>query len=385
MLGTQTKATMAQKEAAKTDSERIAKLAELSEAQLKNLGYEDDQIKAIKQVKEEADKLGISVDEFVKNIDNLNGRSLIIESFKNIFKGLGAALTSVKNAWQNVFPPKSMEEKQQGLYNIIAAFHKFSMAFKKISDEAGKEGSTVDKLRRTFEGLFTILKMVSTIIGGPIKIAFKIISKILGACNLDILDVTAAIGDAIVGFDKWISSTFDFTKAFENVATWVKNAAKAIGNWVDSLKESENLPKDIADGIMNGLGFIWNGITGFISRIGSSISNGFNGIPGNMISGFVNGIWNGIQVVGQVMAELGSQILSKFREVLGIHSPSTETQSDGQNFILGFVEGVKSFASQAWECIKGFASKCAELVGNINWGGIFAGGISIGLVLMVKK
>lgn len=385
LLGTQTKATMAQKEAAKTDSERIAKLAELSEAQLKNLGYDDDQIKAIKQVKEEADKLGISVDEFIKNIDNLNGRSLIIESFKNIFKGLGAALTSVKNAWQNVFPPKSMEEKQQGLYNIIAAFHKFSMAFKKISDEAGKEGSIVDKLRRTFEGLFTILKMVSTIIGGPIKIAFKIISKILGACNLDILDVTAAIGDAIVGFDKWISSTFDFTKAFENVATWVKNAAKAIGNWVDSLKESENLPKDIADGIMNGLGFIWNGITGFISRIGSSISNGFNGIPGNMISGFVNGIWNGIQVVGQVMAELGSQILSKFREVLGIHSPSTETQSDGQNFILGFVEGVKSFASQAWECIKGFASKCAELVGNINWGGIFAGGISIGLVLMVKK
>lgn len=96
LLGTQTKATMAQKEAAKTDSERIAKLAELSEAQLKNLGYEDDQIKAIKQVKEEADKLGISVDEFVKNIDNLNGRSLIIESFKNIFKGLGAALTSVK-------------------------------------------------------------------------------------------------------------------------------------------------------------------------------------------------------------------------------------------------------------------------------------------------
>lgn len=385
LLGTQTKATMAQKEAAKTDSERIAKLAELSEAQLKNLGYEDDQIKAIKQVKEEADKLGISVDEFVKNIDNLNGRSLMIESFKNIFKGLGAALTSVKNAWQNVFPPKSMEEKQQGLYNIIAAFHKFSMAFKKISDEASKEGSTVDKLRRTFEGLFTILKMVSTIIGGPIKIAFKIISKILGACNLDILDVTAAIGDAIVGFDKWISSTFDFTKAFENVATWVKNAAKAIGNWVDSLKESENLPKDIADGIMNGLGFIWNGITGFISRIGSSISNGFNGIPGNMISGFVNGIWNGIQVVGQVMAELGSQILSKFREVLGIHSPSTETQSDGQNFILGFVEGVKSFASQAWECIKGFASECAKLVGSINWGGIFAGGISIGLVLMVKK
>lgn len=378
LLGTQTEVT-------KSDSERIAKLAELSEKELDHLGYTKDQIKAIKQVKKEADKLGIPVQEFIDNIDNLNGRSLVIESFKNIFKGLGAALTSVKDAWQNVFPPKSMEEKQQGLYDIIAAFHKFSMAFKNASEEANKEGSTINKLKRTFEGLFTIVKMVSTIVGGPIKIAFKVLGKILGMCNVDVLSVTAAIGDAIVGFDKWISSTLNFSKAFETVAKWVKDAAKAIGEWFGSLKKSDNLPKDIADGIMSGLSVAWKGITEFISNIGKSISDGFNGVPGNMISGFVNGIWNGIQIAGQVMAELGSQILAKFREVLGIHSPSTETQSDGENFILGFVKGIKDFASQAWACIKGFASECAKLVGNINWGGIFAGGLSIGLVLIVKK
>lgn len=385
LLGTQTKATSAQKELTKSEAERIAKLTELSDAELKSIGYTEAQIKAIKEVKKEADKLGIPVKEFIENIDNLNGRSLVIESFKNIFEGLKAALTSVKDAWQNVFPPKSMEEKQQGLYDVIAAFHKFSEGVKKISEEADKEGSTVNKLRRTFEGLFTAVKMVSTIIGGPIKIAFKLLSKVLGMCDLDILDVTAAIGDGIVGFDKWIKKTFNFSKAFENIASGVKKVVKAIGEWFDSLKKSDNLPKDIADGIMSGLGVAWEAIKGFISNIGESISNGFNGVPGNLISGFANGIWNGIQVAGQVMAELGSQILAKFREVLGIHSPSTETQSDGENFILGFINGLKGFASQAWEAIKGFASECAELVGNINWGQIFASGLTVGLVVFAKK
>ena len=385
LIGTQTEATESQKELTNVDSEHIAKLAELSDAELKSLGYTNEQIQALRDVKKEADKLGMPIQEFIDNIDELDGKTLIIESFKNIAKGLGAALTSVGDAWKNVFPPKSMEEKQQGLYNIIAAFHKFSEGVKRISDEANEEGSTVNKLRRTFEGLFTVIKMVSTLVSGPIKIAFKIFRQILGMFNLDILDVTAAIGDAIVGFDKWISSTFDFTKVFGNIAPGVKDAVNAIREWIDSLKDSENLPKDIADGIMSGLSTVWHGITGFVSQIGESISNGLNGVPGNMISGFANGIWNGIQVAGQVMVELGSQILLKFREVLGIHSPSTETQSDGKNFILGFIEGVKRFASQAWECIKGFASKCAEVVGNINWSGIFAGGLAIGLVSIVKK
>lgn len=385
LLGTQTKATIAQKGLSASEAERISKLTKLSDAELKSLGYTEKQIKALKDVKKEADKLGMPVQEFIDKMDKLDGKTLIVESFTNIAKGLGAALKSIKNAWQNVFPPKSMEEKQQGLYDIVAAFHKFSEKFKKVSEEADKEGTTINKLRRTFEGLFTAIKMVSTIIGGPLKFAFKLLSKVLGMCNLDILDVTAAIGDGIVGFDKWIKKTFNFSKGFENIVSGIKKVIKAIGEWFNSLKKSDNLPKDIADGIMSGLGVAWKAIKGFIGYIGKSISDGFNGVPGNLISGFVNGVWNGIQVAGQVMVELGSQILAKFREVLGIHSPSTETKSDGENFILGFINGVKEFASQAWEAIKGFASECAKLVGSINWGGIFAGGVSIGLVLMVKK
>ena len=384
-INAQNKLLGTQKELATSETKRIAKLTEMSDAELANLKLKPDQIKAIKELKTEADKLGMPVDEFVERMDKLDGRSIIIESFKNIFKGLAAALNGIKDAWQNVFPPKSMEEKQQGLYDIIAAFHKFSVSFKTVAEEADKEGSTVNKLMRTFQGLFTVLKMVSTLVGGPIKIVFKLFSKILGMFDLDILDVTANIGDAIVGFDKWLDSTLNLEKAFETIATPIKNAIKSFREWIDSLKDSENLPKDIADGIMTGLSSIWGHITGFFSKLGTSISNGFSSVPGDTIAGFVNGIWNGIQVAGQVMAELGSQILAKFREVLGIHSPSTETQSDGENFILGFINGLKGFASQAWEAITGFASKCAELVGNINWSGIFAGGLAVGLVALIKS
>ena len=65
--------------------------------------------------------------------------------------------------------------------------------------------------------------MVSTIVGGPVKIAFKVLARVLGAFDLDILSVTAAIGDAIVGFDKWLTSTFNFSKVFDKIMYVLSN------------------------------------------------------------------------------------------------------------------------------------------------------------------
>src|SRR5574344_2069764 len=385
LLGTQSKAADAQNDLAKSDAERIEKLTELSDAELKSLGYTDKQIEALRGVKKEADKLGIPVQEFINKIDDLDGRSLIIESFKNIAKGLGAALNSIKDAWINVFPPKSMEEKQEGLYNIIAAFHKFSMAFKNFADEADKEGANANKLKRTFEGLFTIVKMVATLVGGPLKIAFKIITSILGAFNLNILDVTAYVGDAIVGFKKWMDSILDFPNIFKNIGNAAKSGYDAIRKWIDTLKESKNLPKDIADGIINGLGKAFDFVKSMFANLGTSIANGFNGAPGNLIKGFVNGIWGGMKTVGQVIVELGKTILEKFREVLGIHSPSTETYSDGQNYMIGFWNGLQSFASTIWDYIKAFGSKCADILGNIDWGQVFSAGMITSALLTARR
>ena len=385
LLSNQNGLAKSQSDLNKSTENSIEKLVEMSDAQLKSAGYTDEQIQALRDLKTEADKLGMPLQEFIDKMDDLNGRSLIITSFKNIFNGLAAVLKTVAKAWKNVFPPKSLEERQEGLYNLIAALHKFSTKFKALAEEADKRGTTINKLRRTLEGLFTILKIIKTILAGPLKIALKIISKVLGLFNLDILDVTAAVGDAIVGFDKWLQSTLDFNKVFKWLVDIVKKSYDGIRNWIDTIKASENAPKAIADGITNGFGKAVEFVATMFKQLASNIQNGFNGIPDNVISGFVNGVWNGIKSVGQVMVELGKNILEAFRGVLGIHSPSTETYSDGMNFMIGFKNGLTDFASMVWDFIKTFGQKCIDILKDIKFSDVITGILTVSSAIFMKK
>lgn len=387
-----------QSELSKTEANRIAKLAEMSDEQLKNLGYAKEQIEA-------ADKLGIPLQEFIEKLDEINGRWLLLKSFENVGNSLIQVFNTMKDAWQAIFPPKTTEERSEQLFNIIAAIHKFSRELLMNEDQ-------VKNLQKTFEGLFALLDIILTVVGGPIKIVLKIVKQLLSAFNIDILDATAFIGDVIVKFRDWIDSVLDFSGVFEKIAPYITDAIRSvkewfnanvnlsegfntvstfitdcvnsIREWIESLKKSENLPKDIADGIVKGFGKAVEFISNILSNLWQSLVNGFSGTPNDLISGFINGIWNGIKTVGSVIVELAKGILEKFREVLGIHSPSTETYSDGQNFILGFFNGIKEFVVSVLEYIKSFADDCLSAL-DLDWNKVFSGLLGAGIVYSLVK
>ena len=386
LLGKQGEATKKTKEQTTettklTDAQKnqLKQLVKMTEEQAREKGYTDEQIKSLRELGEQAEKLGVPLDEFIDNLDEINGRWLLINSFKNIGKGLISLFHSIKDAWVEVFPPKSLDERAEGLFNLIAAFSRFTNGIRTSLVESG------DEIARTFKGVFAAIDIVLTVVGGPLKIAFKALTQILGMFDLNIWDVTAAVGDAIVKFRDWIDSTLDFTKVFKDLASPIKNGIKSFREWIETLKTSENLPKDIADGIMAGLGKVAEFIGDLFASVKKSIIDGFNGAPGDMISGFVNGVWTGISTIGQVLVELGKAILAKFREVLGIHSPSTETHSDGMNFMAGFLNGLKESASGVWEYIKAFGGKCLEVLGNIDWGALLAAGTAISALAVFWK
>ena len=62
------------------------------------------------------------------------------------------------------------------------------------------------KLKRTFKGVFAIVGLVTDVLGGGLKIAFKLLGNVLGYFDMNILDLTAAVGDAIVNFREWFNS-----------------------------------------------------------------------------------------------------------------------------------------------------------------------------------
>ncbi len=264
----------------KSEAKRIAQLTEMSDAELKNLGYTKKQINAFRELKDEADKLGLPVSEFISQLDELNGRTILINSFKNAGQGLVKAITAIKDAWVDVFPPATSDQ----LYDIIAGLHKFSTNLK-MTDE------TAQKVESTFKGLFAALDIILTIVGGPIKIAFKIFADILESMDLGILDVTASIGDAIYRFNEWLDSVLDFSGAFEFLSGLFKDIlspfeevkaaleelfpkdneenAKTLSDNLEKLGDALNISDSAADNfkkVFEGLGSALKGVNYVVSK-----------------------------------------------------------------------------------------------------------------------
>ena len=411
--------TESQEKLTEAENKQIATLARMSEAELKSLGYTKEQIEAFKELSSTADKLGLSVEDFLANIDEIDGRWLLINSFKNAGQGLVAIFKAIGDAWRDAFPPMQADT----LFNIIAGLHKFST-------NLIVSGGTAEKLTRTLKGLFAILDLVATVTGGVFRAAFDIVSTILKVFDTDILGVTASIGDAIVAFRDWVEEHNIVLKAFELLAYGLKEGIEAIRSWIDSLKDSKNLPKDIAEGIVNGFASIPKHLSTIFKRIREYITNAFSGLKtGNldgflgsfikdlkiagqtikelgkillenlnsflsahgfetisedMISGLVNGLKANAVKVWDAIVELATNIINKIKGVLGIHSPSTEFQEVGKNLIDGLVLGLQNGAKAVWNAITAVITPAVDWVKSIDFGAIFAVGISAGIVYFVK-
>lgn len=307
----------------------------LSDEQLKNAGLTEDEIKMYRDLEKQSKKTGKSIQELVDEMSNKDGRTLLLESFENAGKGIVSIITAIKDAWLDVFPPPTVMQ----LYNVISGLNEFSKKLV-LSEE------TADKLKRTFKGLFSIIHVISTIVGGVLNTAFKIAKQVLGAFNLDILDVTASIGDALVKFDEWFSSIFDFTELIKKAVPYIQDIAKAISDWAKGIKDADNIPKYI-------------------------------------VQGLVNGLKEGVKLVGAAAIELGKAIVEKIKNFLGIHSPSTTFIEIGHNIISGLIIGIQNGVSAVWDTLKNMLAKGVEIIKNINWGTIIAGGLTVGVLYSV--
>ena len=197
----------------------------LSDAQVKNMGYTDEQVKTLRKLQKQADETGTPLNELIERMSKPSGRELLLDSIANSYRTLASVFKSVRDAWRDMFPPATSEQ----LYNAIDAVHGFTEGV------LNNVKSNSDSLTRTLKGLFAILKLISDILGGGLKIAFKILNSILGAFNLNILDFTAYIGDAIVAMTNWIEKHNLLNKVIEKTGPFVKKSIEKLKEWKDEV------------------------------------------------------------------------------------------------------------------------------------------------------
>ena len=347
-LGTTTAETGATAELTDEKKKLIKEIANLSEEEMRAKGYTEDQINAFKELKTISEKLGIPLNDFIDNMDQINGRWLLLQSFVNIGKSISAVVGSIGKSWTDLHGALSVDDLGNKLFNAIGAFHSFTASLIPTDE-------TLGKLERTFKGVFAILDIISTVAGGTAKLAFRGLNAVLNAFDLDLLDVTAGIGDAAVAFRDFLFSNDLVNKGFEALGSGVKMAVEAFADLVDAI---ENIPQ-VQEFIENFKNIDW-------SEIGS-----------NVVEGLKNGLEDGISSVPDILIEIGQSMLSAIKGVLGIHSPSTEMYDIAKNVIAGLVNGLKDGITEAVSALKDVGSNLLSEARKLDWGRIFTIG-SIG-------
>lgn len=397
------------KETAKTGEEtkkltdeqkkRIVQLAKMSDEELRLLGYNEKQIKAFQELRDTAEQLGLPLDTFIMKMDEINGRWLLWNSFANVGKAIGKVFGSIGEAWGDVFDPIKPEQ----IFNAIAAFHKFTSSLIMNKD-------TAEDLRNTFRGLFTILDIVTTVLGGGIKIGFKVLNAILRAFGTNILKVTGTIGNAIYSIKKFVFETNPLAKAIKGFINDLPKAAKQLKAWFDAFKGTPAVQKflDIIETFKSTLSELFTGrkfpIEDYAHDLGMLLANALKSLPKiavqigkDVIAGFQNGIEVSISgsVIGKIISFCKS-FIDAFAEALGVHSPSWKTYNIAVDTIQGFINGLKAVVGGLFGLIINIGEKIISLFegfwdfivddsGKVQWDKVFAGGVTLSLVWFTKQ
>lgn len=315
-------------------------MASLSDKEAETLGLTKDQIKTLRDLATQAEKTGTPISELIEDLSKPSGKELLLDSFQNAAKGATQIAKAFKQAYSEMFTT-SDKSGESTIYRITETVNKFSQHLA-MSDEKA------DKLRRTLKGLFALISMISNIVGGGLKLGLKAINILLKYFNLDLLTVTAYIGDFLVKLRDVTDLSKLFGKALDKVSPYLRKFSDGLKDWIHGLKEADNIPKYILEGL-------------------------------------VNGLKNGGKEVVSTIIQIGKDMLAGIKSVLGIHSPSVEFYKIGDFSMTGWFNGIQNGVSKLLELIKSIGSSILDTLKGIDFGKVLAVGLGVGLLYVTNN
>lgn len=236
----------------------------------------------------------------------LKGLENILHGIGNIFSGLLSILTAVKNAFVEVFPPKTVKD----LANT-------AKTFELLTENFIMSAETAERLKKVFVGFFSVLKPIVTIFTNVIKFVVELVKNFKG---LD--DILLVMGETISNVFGILSSKVNDTltdlgnkintsgveklgRIFETIKKIVSSIGGGIGKFItdfnsglDKLFNENHIAKGFSLAAMllvfREAYLKLDAITSMIKRLGVTFGDfidrliGAKSIPGNLDSIFNN-------------------------------------------------------------------------------------------------
>ena len=251
-----------------------------------------------------------SRNELLENWKVLGGRQDLIDSFANVFKALMSVITPIKDAFREIFPPMTAEQLvkfTEGLKNLTSKLI--------LSDESSAN------LKRTFKGLFTILKVAVNIISA----VFKAVGTLLGGIDGlggGLLGVTAFIGDCISAFGDLVMRSNIFGNVLQGVAKVIRFVLKIATSFFNFITESLIFPGlEALGGWLEGLFVDFGNVGDAAGELKDNVSDAFKSmgaaIENCALFKMVSALWKGIKGVASAVGNFFGKIFGGFFDMLG--------------------------------------------------------------------
>ena len=296
----------------------FSKMLDLSDAELKKLGYTRKEVENISnkftKFFEKVDEGTISISDFADKMTQTSGREHLFNGILNVLNDISAALQPMKDAFNDILGPTS-----EGIYKALTAFDEFTGKLQLSEDTAGK-------VQRAFAGFFSVIKMGLSFlkgVGSGIATVFTSLSPV----GNSLLTLAANIGDYFVKLEQSSNITGTFSEVLSTLSYILDKVAGGIQKVIDWIIELGTKTSVVFDPIKavgtwfeNFISFItpklkWlaDKIGEIFEELGSGVSGAFGNLNTNAVWGFANagmiaGLVAGIKGFLAAFKDIGSTI-----------------------------------------------------------------------------
>ncbi|UXU56809.1 terminase [Staphylococcus agnetis] len=290
---------------------------------------------------------------------NEDFRNMITEAWNGIVTAISGAVNSIvgwfQQLWSNI---------QQTLQPIMPILQQLGEIFSQVLGVVVM--TIIQNIITVFQGLWTVVSVVFTAIGGIISAAVQII---VGLFTAFIQLLNGDVSGALLTLQNTVS----------NVMNTVWNTLSSIWNQISNFIFS--ILNRILGTNITSWGQIWSTITGFVGKIWNSVSTWFTKVASTVLSKMIQAynyiMSNGAKWVSSVwntMISFVAKIVSGFLDVVSeigngmsrgldkIKSFFGDFISAGVDLISSVAEGI---ASAAWKVVSAVGNAIADAWGSV--------------------
>lgn len=342
----------------------------LSDAELKNLGYTEDEINVLRDLAKQAEETGTPLNDLIATLstEKKTGRDYFIDGLFNVFHSMVAVIDTVKAAFSDVFPAITADQ----LFNI-------TKKFSELTEKMIPSEETLELLQRSFKGLFAILDIGKTIL----TTVFRILKPFTSGTKTvvaSILTMTATLGDMIYDFSEALKSSEKlesftikmadaFDKLGEHLSNFWSDFAKLFTNGKTTFSDVYDFINDKLHGLINTLIEFIENTTGLdlsdVKELFDTLSESIGKVSDKIKdlakqNGFTDGIKEGFK-------SLKESFTKEDADKINLVSGATDALGNSVSFLTSVLDTFKDIGKTAWEVIKsvfggiaGFASNLVE-------------------------